>query len=98
MVLDDHGQSAAGCVAQKKIRSNTEYWLPKLARNKVRDERAQAALTAAGWRVFVIWECRVGNEAGLRQLVRQLKASHPSARSKALRPRATPRRQAAARG
>src|ERR1039458_7187349 len=59
-------------VAQKKIRSNLDYWLPKPRRNKERDERAQEALTTAGWRVFVVWECQVGSEPVLRKLGGQL--------------------------
>jgi DNA mismatch endonuclease (patch repair protein) len=37
-------------------RSNTAYWVPKLARNVVRDRRVDAALLSAGWAVVRIWE------------------------------------------
>jgi len=37
-------------------RSNTSYWLPKLAENKERDKRQSACLRKAGWKVFRIWE------------------------------------------
>jgi DNA mismatch endonuclease, patch repair protein len=36
--------------------NNTWYWEPKLARNVARDRAADAALSAAGWRVVRIWE------------------------------------------
>lgn len=36
--------------------NNTWYWGPKLSRNVERDRTADAALTAAGWRVVRIWE------------------------------------------
>jgi DNA mismatch endonuclease (patch repair protein) len=39
-----------------KPASNTWYWGPKLARNVERDRNADAALTAAGWRVVRVWE------------------------------------------
>ena len=39
-----------------KPASNTWYWGPKLARNVERDRAADAALTAAGWRVVRVWE------------------------------------------
>jgi DNA mismatch endonuclease (patch repair protein) len=36
--------------------SNTDYWLPKLARNVARDRRVDDALAAAGWTVVRVWE------------------------------------------
>lgn len=38
-------------------KTNTDYWLAKIARNKARDAKAEAALLAQGWRVLVVWEC-----------------------------------------
>ena len=35
------------------------YWLPKLAKNKLRDARNKRALTQLGWRYFVVWECNL---------------------------------------
>jgi len=37
-------------------RVNTDYWLPKLARNVERDQRVNAALANGGWEVLRIWE------------------------------------------
>lgn len=37
-------------------RRNTDYWLPKLKRNVARDQRVDAALSLAGWRVIRAWE------------------------------------------
>jgi DNA mismatch endonuclease (patch repair protein) len=46
-----------GCpVHGTRPRSNTAYWDTKIARNRARDERADTALTAAGWRVVRLWE------------------------------------------
>lgn len=36
--------------------ANRPYWTQKLEANVRRDRRAEAALTAAGWRVVRIWE------------------------------------------
>ncbi|NKY45393.1 very short patch repair endonuclease [Nocardia cerradoensis] len=36
--------------------TNEWYWTPKLRRNIERDRAADAALTAAGWRVVRLWE------------------------------------------
>lgn len=37
-------------------KANADYWTPKLARNRERDERVTAALQADGWTVLRIWE------------------------------------------
>ncbi len=39
--------------------SNGEFWARKFERNKERDARKVRELTAAGWRVVVIWECEL---------------------------------------
>ena len=35
---------------------NRDYWEAKIGRNRERDERVTAALTASGWQVVRIWE------------------------------------------
>jgi DNA mismatch endonuclease (patch repair protein) len=37
-------------------RHNSNYWLPKLARNRQRDLQTQTALQNEGWRVLRFWE------------------------------------------
>mgnify|MGYP005748655149 CR=1 FL=1 len=34
-----------------------EFWEAKIGSNRARDEAAEAALLADGWRVLTIWEC-----------------------------------------
>jgi len=51
-------------------KSNLNYWLPKLARNKQRDKRNIVALEALGWRSLVIWECETSEERDLKKRVR----------------------------
>lgn len=46
------------CLDGRKPRSNTDYWNPKLARNKERDSQRIEALQKLGWDVLVIWECQ----------------------------------------
>jgi len=43
----------------RKPKANADYWNAKIDRNRARDARVEAALTAAGWRVLVVWECRL---------------------------------------
>lgn len=37
--------------------SRQEYWLPKISANQARDSLHHRQLTAAGWKILVIWEC-----------------------------------------
>ena len=49
------------CKIAKKPKSNTDFWVKKFEKNVARDEQVTELLKAAGWRVFVIWECEVGS-------------------------------------
>jgi len=40
-------------------RTNQDYWLPKIARNRSRDELKEKELTELGWNVLTIWECEL---------------------------------------
>lgn len=37
-------------------RANSDYWTPKLARNRARDVETTEQLSAAGWTVMRFWE------------------------------------------
>jgi DNA mismatch endonuclease (patch repair protein) len=50
------------CADGRKLpRSKPEYWVPKLERNRRRDEANIARLKELGWRVLVVWECEITN-------------------------------------
>lgn len=59
-----HGHS---CKRGKPPSSNTEFWLPKLERNRQRDAEQKRALRALGWRVLVVWECEITKPERLRR-------------------------------
>ena len=46
-------------------KSNRDYWVAKVARNRTRDLAAREALAAAGWRVETVWECELKAMASL---------------------------------
>jgi DNA mismatch endonuclease, patch repair protein len=50
-------------------KSNRDFWATKLASNVERDVRQFEELTELGWRVFVVWECEVGDRDLLDDLV-----------------------------
>ena len=44
-------------------KTNVEYWTAKINRNRQRDEACEASLVAMGWRVLIVWECEMKNNA-----------------------------------
>ena len=48
-----------GCPYFVVPKTRTDFWMEKIGRNVANDERQQAELRAAGWRVLVVWECEL---------------------------------------
>lgn len=59
-------------------KSNTAYWLEKVAKNKLRDNESHRELRAENWLVLVIWECEVRDKATLSRKISDFMAM-PSA-------------------
>lgn len=66
-----HGHEREGCLDARRPKSNTDYWNPKLTRNKARDAERIAALEAGGWNVLVIWECETKDARMVRSKLRK---------------------------
>lgn len=64
-----HQHADPKCLDGRPPKSNTGYWLPKLARNVQRDKDAAAALRKMGWKVLVIWECETKTPVRLEKRV-----------------------------
>jgi DNA mismatch endonuclease (patch repair protein) len=47
-------------------RANSDYWRPKLGRNRQRDADTDARLAAAGWHVIRAWEHEPPSEVAAR--------------------------------
>ncbi len=62
-----HQHSDPACKITRVPKSRLEYWAPKLARNKQRDEQSVALLLQLGWNVLVVWECQVVYPDSLKQ-------------------------------
>lgn len=54
-----------GCPDFVLPKSNIDYWLPKLMRNKQRDAQNIHMLESKGWAVIVVWECEL--KKGVRE-------------------------------
>lgn len=52
-----HGHE--GCKYYVTPKSNTDYWLPKIQRNILRDDENKRVLEQQGWKVIVVWECQL---------------------------------------
>lgn len=60
-----------GCPLFRLPKTRSDFWDQKLRGNQIRDSKAIAALSGAGWRVCVVWECalRTAAEESCSQLV-----------------------------
>lgn len=52
-----HGHE--GCPTIHVPKTNTEFWVAKVARNKERDQEVWRKLEAKGWSVIIVWECQL---------------------------------------
>lgn len=62
-----HGHK--GCPKGKLPKSNLEYWMPKLERNKKRDSDNRRMLEDQGWSVLVVWQCELKNTDVLKKRI-----------------------------
>lgn len=61
-----------GCAAARLPKSRIEFWVPKLEGNVERDKNVKAELEAAGWTVFIVWECETKSVDVLAHLARDI--------------------------
>lgn len=52
-----HGHN--GCKYYTVPKTNTDFWVAKVARNKERDQEVWRKLEAKGWYVIIVWECQL---------------------------------------
>jgi DNA mismatch endonuclease, patch repair protein len=46
------------CPKGRPPKSRPDYWLPKIAQNKLRDARVVRKLRNSGWQVLTVWQCQ----------------------------------------
>lgn len=63
-----HGHECAEGI--RKPKSNQEYWISKISRNRRRDAENIADLRSMGWSVLVVWECEISEKAHLTKKLR----------------------------
>jgi DNA mismatch endonuclease (patch repair protein) len=60
---------AHGCRIGRPPKSRPEFWEPKLARNRARDEENSRDLEEAGWEVLTVWQCETKDKVALSELL-----------------------------
>jgi len=63
-----HGHDCAE--GSRKPKSNQDYWVPKLDRNRERDVANAVRLTNAGWSAMIVWECELKDTDALARRFR----------------------------
>lgn len=60
-----HQHPDPACKLARLPKSRGDFWGPKLASNRNRDDRNRVALLSGGWRVLELWECQLGDAVQL---------------------------------
>lgn len=60
-----HGHK--GCSRAARPTSNVDFWNRKIDGNIKRDANAQKELRGMGWKILVIWQCRIRDMAALQK-------------------------------
>ncbi len=50
-------------------KENRTYWIGKIQANVERDRKHMAALSAAGWKVLILWECEIRDKTALKETI-----------------------------
>jgi len=66
-----HRHEDIHCKLARWPKSRLDFWRPKLQGNRERDLRHQAELEKLGWRIFVVWECRMRDKEQLENELRE---------------------------
>ena len=67
----------------RRPKANADYWIAKIERNRARDARVATELSAAGWRVLTVWECRLRDPDFAETLLAEIRDDQAAALSAA---------------
>ena len=54
------------CALGRIPKSRLDFWLPKLEKNRARDEANRATLSSQGWNCLTVWECELKDRDALK--------------------------------
>jgi len=68
-----HGHE--GCRYAYVPKSNRDFWIKKIDRNRARDENVHSELLREGWHIFIVWECELRKEhdATIPDVIRKIR-------------------------
>lgn len=66
-----HGHDCARGARQPK--SNADYWIAKIGRNRTRDAHSLKILSAEGWTPITVWECEMKSAEFAGDLVARIR-------------------------
>lgn len=59
------------CLNYTVPKTNTDFWVAKVARNQERDQEVWRKLEAKGWSVIIVWECQL-KKANLEETINRV--------------------------
>jgi DNA mismatch endonuclease (patch repair protein) len=65
-----HRHPDTACKLARMPKSRLDFWVPKLEKNRLRDERIGKELAEQGWQALTIWECQLVDIAAVAEQVR----------------------------
>lgn len=68
-----HGHEDLMCKLARLPKFRIDFWKDKINRNQKRDKYNIKELERMGWRVLIIWECRLGKKETLEGLLKAFK-------------------------
>ncbi len=66
-----HRHPDPACKLARLPKSKHDFWVPKLERNRERDEDNKQQLHALGWDMLAIWECQLSRPEELSMRIRE---------------------------
>ncbi len=79
-----HGHGDSNCADGRRLpKTNLDYWIPKLTKNKERDQANIARLHDLGWETMIVWECEIRRLEDVRARLRSFIEMNPNIRQAA---------------
>jgi DNA mismatch endonuclease (patch repair protein) len=66
-----HRHPDPACKLARMPKSRLEFWEPKFARNRARDEKVLEQLAESGWTVLTLWECELGDRSQVETRIKE---------------------------
>ena len=65
-----------GCKYAYTPKSRVDFWKKKFKENVKRDKKKREELVKAGWKIVIVWECRLRNSDKLKEYLHRIMSVH----------------------